>query len=162
MGKNWDSSSAQHWKELKMQKAVCAWAARGGTESRRGAHRFCGQHPELPSCFWQPQRVGPTPKAPACLISGGKSLWEKQFSAAVVIFKPEAWSKRSLKDECTYNYGVLKIQTEKYYFIPVSRCLKSFFMRTCHYYTSSAYLLLQANKSWNPKASRSEISNVCP
>ena len=26
-----------------------------------------------------------------------------------------------------YDYGVLKIQTEKYYFIPVSRCLKNFF-----------------------------------
>lgn len=25
-----------------------------------------------------------------------------------------------------YDYGVLKMQTEKYYFIPVSRCLKNF------------------------------------
>lgn len=24
-----------------------------------------------------------------------------------------------------YDYGVLKMQTEKYYFIPVSRCLKN-------------------------------------
>lgn len=37
MGNNQDSSSAQYWKELKMQKAVCAWVAHGGTESRRGS-----------------------------------------------------------------------------------------------------------------------------
>lgn len=90
MGKNRDSSSAQHWEEFKMQRAVCARAVCGGTKSRRGAQRFCGRHPELPSCFWQPQRVGPTPKSSCLPISGGKSLWEKQFSAAVVIFKPEA------------------------------------------------------------------------
>lgn len=77
-----------------MQKAVCAWVAHGGTESRRGAHD--GHRRQLASTRssqaasrnlrgWdQPQ------KAPACLVSGGTSLWEKQFSAAVAIFKPEA------------------------------------------------------------------------
>lgn len=77
-----------------MQKAVCAWAAHEGTESRSGAHD--GHHRQLASTRssqaascnlkgWdQPQ------KASACLVSGGTSLWEKQFSAAVAIFKPEA------------------------------------------------------------------------
>lgn len=77
-----------------MQKAVCAWAAHEGTESRSGAHD--GHHRQLDSTRssqadsrnlkgWdQPQ------KASACLVSGGTSLWEKQFSAAVAIFKPEA------------------------------------------------------------------------
>lgn len=67
-----------------MQKGACACQPWGNP--KREVSTRCGQHPErlLPT-----SEGGTNPKAPACLVSGGESLWEKQFSAAVTIFEPE-------------------------------------------------------------------------
>lgn len=45
--------------------------------------------PGVPKLLLTTSKGGTYPKAPACLVSGGTSLWEMQLSAAVAIFKPE-------------------------------------------------------------------------
>lgn len=45
--------------------------------------------PGVPELLLSTSKGGTNPKAPARLVSRGTSLWEKQFSAAVAIFKPE-------------------------------------------------------------------------
>ena len=45
--------------------------------------------PGVPELLLSASEGGTNPKAPARLVSGGTSLWEMQFSAAVAIFKPE-------------------------------------------------------------------------
>lgn len=45
--------------------------------------------PGVPELLLSTSKGGTNPNAPARLVSGGTSLWEKQFSAAVAIFKPE-------------------------------------------------------------------------
>ena len=45
--------------------------------------------PGVPELLLSTSKGGTNPKAPARLLSGGTSLWEKQFSAPAAIFKPE-------------------------------------------------------------------------
>lgn len=75
-----------------MQKVVCISVAHGRNESGRRemtATAASWPAPGVPEQLLSTSKGGTNPKAPACPVSGGTSLWEKQFSAAVAIFKPE-------------------------------------------------------------------------